>query len=286
MTLHTQENMRHVLNRLAEGAKLTHAMRGIAHCNMIFNWINRDDLWVEDFPTEGCEPVLFREGVQIAKAMCLAAWDLQIRNEVRDGIPRMAMTDKGPVWLEDERIILELGPNPDPELIYLYFGQRDTFLRQPNPETGELERVPRIVMDPCPAHLKIHALKSLMPDTFNPIDHRQIDANISEVSVSHLIVGNKPVAKQENEMSHSELVADLKQRLAELEAHGPKNPRPERPVFVGKPEDEPPEKQKRPSNIHGAPMVALPPPTREDRGEQDHIGRGGPDPSENAFKVR
>lgn len=89
-------------------------------------------------------------------------------------------------------------------------------------------------VEPLPAQLRIHLLRSLLPSQFNPTDK-----STSEV---HHSGGVLVVGERKAERPSSPLRDDLESRLAAIRAKGPAHPRPNAPVQVfGRGQGDPPE---------------------------------------------
>jgi hypothetical protein len=231
MTKCSNENLLRVLQRVSDGARPRDIMAGIGHRNLLWLWLRRDDLYVSDWPEPGAPLMLFRDCYDEARTQCMLAWDLEVRNLARFGEDEEVAGQ----WVQDERIIAELGENPDPDICLALFGQRDHWKRD---EFGD--RIKLTVKRSLPATLRQHVLKSLLGDLYNPIDRRSVDTDV-HIGGGVMVVGTDSIAelqrKLEASMSPEEAKKYWEQKLAELN-----NPnrvtRPQRPIPIGKLEHE------------------------------------------------
>jgi hypothetical protein len=249
----TKENLRRVLDALAQNPKYAPAMRSIGAKSegLIFHWLKLSASGHKAFllrwPTDSeQDEKQFIDHVASAKLYWRSKWESQLRSELSEGIPRVIVH-------EGEVQYKKLDPILHRDLVELgVIDKEDIWERD---DKGQ--RIPLTVMDAAPAHLKIRGAEHMLGWR----EVRTVDVN-QKISGGVMIIGAR-------KQSESALVADLRRRLAELEANGPANPHPAAPVFVGKPSDEP-AMGERP-----APMrKALPPPSKQPRGERDHIGAG------------
>jgi hypothetical protein len=251
----TKANLRRVLDALAQNPKYAPAMRSIGAKSegLIFHWLKRsaagDPVFVLNWPNDSDEPRQFIDLVATAKLYWRSKWESQLRSELSEGIPRVIVH-------EGEVQFRKLDPIKYRDLLELGCIDKDDIWERD--ENGQ--RIPLVIYDAAPAHLKIRGAEHLLGWREGP---KTLDIN-QKISGGVMIIGAKKQAE-------SALVADLRRRLAELEANGPANPHPSAPVAVGRPSDEPPAMGTRPAPLR----KALPAPTKEPRGgERDHIGAG------------
>jgi hypothetical protein len=209
-----------------------------------------------DWP-EG-EPVrLFRDCAIEARKLSVVAFEMSMRSEALHGIPRTVIHDGHVCYQEDEELV-RLGE----DYAIGVLGYPDMYKRD-----AQGNRIPLVVYDPAPAMTKVHMLRSLMPQTYNPGNVVNVDQKISggvlvltgnakEVpalappAVEPAALAPEPVEREASNSAQvdtasdddaatprdddSPLVADLKRRLRE----GVANPAPKAPVMIGKPSDE------------------------------------------------
>jgi hypothetical protein len=224
--LYTQENLKRVLDSIASKPNLARAMRLLgASESTIFRWLKRSAASDPDFLVswpEGEPPRQFVELVALARRYWSVKWEAQLRDELSSGIPRTVIHD-GQIQY------VEMDPIKHRDLVALGIWDADDIWER----DSKGNRIPLVVHDAAPAHLKIRGA-----------DHLLGWSETKRLDVSQRISGGVLVIKRPNNgdegENESELVRDLRRRLADLEANGPKHSHPEtKPVPVGHPSDEP-----------------------------------------------
>jgi hypothetical protein len=221
--LRSHENLKRVLDSIASKPNLARAMRAIgASESTIFRWLKRSAAGDPDFLVswpEGEPPRQFVELVALARRYWSVKWEAQLRDELSQGIPRTVIHD-GAIQYR------KMDPRKYEE--WLALGLVDEGDDWERDKHGQ--RIPLVVYDAAPAHLKIRGADHLLGWS----ETKKLD--VSQRISGGVLVMKRPNSSDENE---SELVRDLRRRLADLEANGPKNPSPRAPVPVGRPSDEP-----------------------------------------------
>jgi hypothetical protein len=221
--LRSQQNLKRVLDSIASKPNLARAMRAIgASESTIFRWLKRSAAGDPDFLVswpEGEPPRQFVELVALARRYWSVKWEAQLRDELSEGIPRTVIHD-------GEIQYRKMDPRQYQE--WLALGLVDEGDDWERDKHGR--RIPLVVYDAAPAHLKIRGA-----------DHLLGWSETKKLDVQQRVGGVLVIKRPNNtpDESESELVRDLRRRLADLEANGPKNPSPRAPVPVGRPSDEP-----------------------------------------------
>lgn len=282
-----------VLDRLASpGCSVKAAMGGVANERLIFEWLRGskrgDERFLVHWPDENAAPIFFHDAVAQARRQQIFAFEAQMRSEVTLGIPRVVLDGGRIVYREREDIIRNGDAKADAETLMLLYGQPDIYLRD---EHGD--RVPLIVHDAAPAHLKIHVLKSLLSVynpgvntdatvtiqggvqfvgsaprpaeiTARPVELAAVDAEFTEAP---------PEPRQEGTeaMSDRPDVDRLRREGEELAQRGPRHPHPVGlGVPVGRPGPEPEDQDDADRPVH--PRA----PQRDNRGGLDPRHEPGP----------
>lgn len=248
MSLYSQENARKLLDRLIERPAIATACRAIIGSNskILYVWCrdaarDREDgvtdskFLVQDWPAEG-DQTWFDKGVKMTRVMHA----LNLDSTERDTLS------------SSERFVIEGGklqPEPDPiihadslsldELDWIAkYGTRDRSDIWKRDENGGIVYLK--VKQEQPAQMRIHALRALLADLWNPPERREVDTKLSGGVL--VIRKSKPTTP---------LVEDLRTRLAAIRAakDGERTTKPNAPVEVmGRGEAGPPEKISMPSN--------------------------------------
>lgn len=176
------------------------------------------------WPEETAEPDYLHRAVVLARRMYGVLLDGDTRSLLA-GTPRIVI-ENGKVCWEQDPLLLAQYKNAEEAAI---MGIDDW----PYKHTPDGARIPLVVVDPLPASARIHLLRSLLPNIYNPesreavtATHRHEVSGVLEVATpapqpaapgaTAPAIGNSPSA----------LRADLQRRLAELRANGPEHPRP------------------------------------------------------------
>jgi hypothetical protein len=221
--LRSHENLKRVLDSIASKPNLARAMRAIgASESTIFRWLKRSAAGDPDFLVswpEGEPPRQFVELVALARRYWSVKWEGQLRDELSEGIPRTVIHD-GAIQYR------KMDPRKYKEWLALgLVDEGDDFERDKHGQ-----RIPLVVYDAAPAHLKIRGADHLLGWS----ETKKLDV---QQRVGGVLIMKRSNSSDENE---SALVRDLRQRLADLEANGPKHSHPEtKPVPVGRSSDEP-----------------------------------------------
>jgi hypothetical protein len=85
---------------------------------------------------------------------------------------------------------------------------------------GKLERIPLVVYDAAPGALRQHVARSVMPNQYNPPEHRHIEAKVAS---RVLVVQENKYSRDYRPPAETPLQRDMRARLADLRANGPTN---------------------------------------------------------------
>lgn len=230
MSLLSQENMRKVLDRLIERPSIAAATRSILASNskVLFVWCrnaarDREDgvddspYLVRDWPAEG-DATWFDKGVKQTRVMHALTLDSDERDSLSNS-ERYVFDGSGKLsWTPDPKVAADALSMDEFDWIAEY-GARDRSDIWKRDENGAL--IPLKVKESQPAQMRIHALRALLADLWNPPERREVDNRLSGGGVLVLHGAKSPQPRQP-----SELETDLRQRLAAIRASGPKNPKP------------------------------------------------------------
>jgi hypothetical protein len=210
----------------------------------------------------------FHEHYKTARRRSVVLLEAHLRDTVLVGQRRQVIHD-GKLCLAFRDDISPADRDLDPDTLELLYGVRDPYQRD---ELGRL--VPLTILEPAPAHLSIRAAAALMPSLWGErksidvaigggvlvVDGRSTQPREVEQGPATMVAGEEHVQEQiedhsesvEVEMAEAQsddmdttpletdtpLEADLKRRLAELQARGPRNPMPQGHVQVGGRDDD------------------------------------------------
>ena len=253
MSLLSQENMRKILDRLIERPSIAQATRAILGSNskILYVWcrnaasdrengVDDSQYLVRDWPGEG-DATWFDKGIKQTRVMHA----LNLDSDERDTLSH------------SERYVIEGGKiqwEPDPKVAadaismdefdwLAEYGTRDRSDIWKRDANGAL--IPLTVRQEQPAQMRIHALRSLLADLWNPPERRETDNRHSLTGA--LVIGAR---KELPQREPSPLETDLRARLAAIRAN-PDRPsaRPSAPVEVmGRGDQGPRENVSQPSN--------------------------------------
>jgi hypothetical protein len=261
MSLHSQENMRRILDELIERPSIARATRKILGSNskILYVWcrdaardrengVTDSKYIVQDWPAEG-DATWFDKGVKQTRVMHA----LNLDSDERDTLSHSErhVVEGGKICWTPNPVIAAHALSMDDFEWEFFYGNRprsDIWQRDQN---GGL--IPLMVKQEQPAQIRIHALRALLADLWNPPERREVDTKLSG--------GVYVIGQQKREQQDSPLAADLRQRLADLRAKGPAHPKPNAPVeIMGRGESGPRENISQPSseappNLHDHPRA-------------------------------
>jgi hypothetical protein len=173
--------------------------------------------------------IQFADAVMQARKMWCATYDGVLRADVSIGQPRPQVWQGEQVWEKDSALLTEWGGDTlqAKQAAENLGGVVDYPYKHRVGRSGKLERVPLVIYERAPASLRQHVARSMMPSQYNPPENRQTS---TEHTGTVLVVGASlpPYAKnyQAPMEAGTPLQRDLRARLAELRAKGPKHPIP------------------------------------------------------------
>ena len=216
-----------ILDTISQDPALERAMRLASYSpKMIWTWLKRsgegDQKFLVAWPDrKSKEKIQFSDAVVLARRLHKVKMDASIRSAVDVGIPVTQVFQGAVVWEQDAELLAEWGGDtPEAkEAAERIGGVQDYPYKHVMNAKGKLERVPLTLMQPAPAALRQHVIRSLLPQEYNPPEVRSIS---TEHSGSVLIVGaNRAPYAKDYVAPDTPIKQDLQQRLADLRARGP-----------------------------------------------------------------
>jgi hypothetical protein len=168
---------------------------------------------------ESEERIQFSEAVVLARRLWKVRFDNTLREDVERGIPEVQTFAGEVIWEKDAALLAKWGGDTlqakrdaeDFDGVYDY-----PYKHRVGP-TGQLERIPLTLYRPAPSALRQHVARSILPEIYNPPEHRSTDV---QHSGAVLILGHAPYSKN-YVAPDSPMKRDLQQRLADLRTKGP-----------------------------------------------------------------
>jgi hypothetical protein len=181
----SHDELRRLLDFLVARPRLGAAMQAIGHAEKtIFALLKKsaagDPRLVMSWPKDS-EARPFHELVVEARRKNVIVFEAAMRSEALEGIPRVVLHDGEIQYQRDPRFV----GWSDADMVALGFDLSQRYLRDKNGNA-----IPLVVMDSAPAHLKIHMLKSLIPQTYG--EKKTLDVN-NRINGSVMVLGATPV---------------------------------------------------------------------------------------------
>ena len=296
----TEENMVAVLDRLVERPSITGAAAVIgASGKLLFCWMRNsyidkqkfevgeivESKWRIRWPDEDGEPEFFHDSVRLAQRLYAIEADAQNREMLVHGTKRLVMNGPMPCFEVDDKALAEWGDDKEgAKRIGGYFDY-------PYLHNSDGSRIRLFATEHVPSQTRIHTLRAIAGGVYDLVDRQSTEVQVGGgVLVLH---GNAQQKRPD-----TPIVRDMEAKLAEIRARGPQNPKPDAPVAIGKPSDEPkalpppePKTLADHPRVYTAPRPPEPKPQSYARpqppqsvADYSGVGRGAPLPG--GFKVR
>jgi hypothetical protein len=171
---------------------------------------------------EDQQQIQFCDAVLLARRLHTVKFDHTLRSAADVGVPIVQVFQGAVCWEQDAALLAEWGgDNPESkETAERIGGIKDYPFKHRMGNGGKMERIPLEIMQPAPGAFRAHIARSLMPQSYNPPENRQISTEHSGAVM--ILNGGRP-AYAKDFVANTPIKRDLQQRLADLRAKGPEH---------------------------------------------------------------